>query len=270
MTKKKRSRNSTKVVGRCLESDAHAQTIDEGFAFLDRPIINPREALAYQWALRNLALGNMRIKSESTRDAIDLGTSYYSEGSIKVKAHILCGIATDIRFASDDPEANIDRIMMSFVKVFDERGHCWRPVDSHIWLFMDKLTVRPGEGWENRKEGEGFGVALGDRVVFLAEDRIYDGPKGMRRHGVGEWSILSSSLMFGISGKKGSRIRKVPRKVVNDGYLIYLSKRGEQVGFTFVNNSEWQDCQKRCRAAAEKEPWSQTAYLEQNRHPLRR
>lgn len=153
MTKKKRSRNSTKVVGRCLESDAHAQTIDEGFAFLDRPIINPREALAYQWALRNLALGNMRIKSESTREAIDLGTSYYSEGSIRVKAHILCGIATDIRFASDDPEANIDRIMMSFVKVFDERGHCWRPVDSHIWLFVDKLTVRPGEGWENRKEG---------------------------------------------------------------------------------------------------------------------
>ena len=92
----------------------------------------------------------------------------------------------------------------------------------------------------------------------------------MRRHGVGEWSILSSRLMFGINGKKGSRIREVPRKVVKDGYLIYLSKRGEQVGFTFVNNSEWQDCQERCRTAAEKEPWSQTAYLEHNRHPLRK
>ena len=57
---------------------------------------------------------------------------------------------------------------------------------------------------------------------------------------------------------------------VKDGYLIYLSKRGDQVGFTFVNNSEWQDCQERCRAAAEKEPWSQTSYLEQNRHPLRK
>lgn len=153
MTKKKRRRNTNKVVGRCLESDAHAQTIDEGFAFLDRPIINPREALAYQWALRNLALDNMRFKSESTREAIDMGTSYYSEGSIRVKAHILSGIATDIRFASDDPEAEIDRIMMSFVKVFDERGNCWRPVDSHIWLFMDKLVARPKEGWENRKEG---------------------------------------------------------------------------------------------------------------------
>ena len=42
MTKRKRRRNTNKVVGRCLESDAHAQTIDEGFAFLDRPIINPR------------------------------------------------------------------------------------------------------------------------------------------------------------------------------------------------------------------------------------
>lgn len=156
MTKRKRRRNSNKVVGRCLESDAHAQTIDEGFAFLDRPIINPREALAYQWALRNLALDNMRFKSESTREAIDMGTSYYSEGSIRVKAHILSGIATDIRFASDDPEASIDRIMMSFVKVFDERGNSWRPVDSHIWLFMDKLTVRPGEGWENRKGGGGL------------------------------------------------------------------------------------------------------------------
>ena len=100
-----------------------------------------------------------------------MGTSYYPEGSIRVKAHILSGIATDIRFASDDPEAEIVRIMMSFVKVFDERGNCWRPVDSHIWLFMDKLVARPKEGWENRKEGEGFGVALGDRVVFLAEDR---------------------------------------------------------------------------------------------------
>lgn len=172
-------------------------------------------------------------------------------------------------FASEDPEANIDRIMMSFVKVFDERGHCWAPGRFPHVAVHGQARRASGEGGKS-KRGEGFGVALGDRVVFLAEDRIYGGPKGMRRHGVGNWSILSSRLMFGISGKKGTRIREVPRKVVNDGYLIYLSKRGDQVGLTFVNNSEWQDCQERCRAAAEKEPWSQTAYLEQNRHPLRR
>lgn len=77
MSRKKAKCASNKIVGRCLESDAHAQTIDEGFAFLDRPILKPREALAYQWALRNIALQNLRIKSESTRDAIDNGTSYF-------------------------------------------------------------------------------------------------------------------------------------------------------------------------------------------------
>ena len=270
MTKKKTRRDSNKIVGRCLESDAHAQTIDEGFAFLDRPILKPRETLAYQWALRNIALDNMRIKSESTREAVDNGTSYFSDGSIKVKAHILSGIATDVRFASDDPDASVDRIMMSFVKVYNEEKRKWCPVDSHLWLFMDKLTVRQGEGWEERKDGEGFGVALGDRVIFLAEDRIYDGPKGMRRHGVGEWSVLSSKLMYGMNGKKRLRICEVPRRVVTDGYLMFLTKRESQVGITLVNNGEWAECKERCREAAMKEPWSLIAYLEQNKHPMNR
>lgn len=269
MTKKKTRRKSNKIVGRCLESDAHAQTIDEGFAFLDRPILTPREALAYQWALRNIALGNMRIKSESTREAVENGTSYFSDGSIKVKAHILSGIATDVRFASNDPEATIDRIMLSFVKVYNEQTRRWCPVDSHLWLFLDQLTVRQGEGWEERKDGEGFGVALGDRVIILAEDRIYDGPKGMRRHGVGEWSVLSSRLMYGTNGKKRLRICEVPRKVVTDGYLMFFTKRGEQqVGTTLMNNGEWAGCQERCREAAMREPWSLVAYLEQNKHPM--
>lgn len=270
MTKKKTRRKSNRIVGRCLESDAHAQTIDEGFAFLDRPILTPREALAYQWALRNIALDNMRIKSESTREAVDDGTSYFSDGSIKVKAHILSGIATDVRFASDDPDASIDRIMLSFVKVYDEQGRRWRPVDSHLWLFIDQLTVRQGEGWEERHDGEGFGVALGDRVIILAEDRIYDGPKGMRRHGVGEWSVLSSRLMYGTNGKKRLRICEVPRKVVTDGYLMFFTKRGEQVATALMNNGEWDGCRERCREAAMREPWSLVAYLEQNRHRMHR
>ena len=54
----------------------------------------------------------------------------------------------------DDPDAPIDRIMMSFVKVYNEQQHRWCPVDSHLWLFADKLTVRLGEGWEERKDGE--------------------------------------------------------------------------------------------------------------------
>jgi len=269
MSRKKAKCASNKIVGRCLESDAHAQTIDEGFAFLDRPILKPREALAYQWALRNIALQNLRIKSESTRDAIDNGTSYFSDGAIKVKAHILSGIATDVRFATDDPDAPIDRIMMSFVKVYNEQQHRWCPVDSHLWLFADKLTVRPGEGWEERKDGEGFGVALGDRVVFLAEDRLYDGPKGMRRHGAGEWSVLSSQLMYGTNNKRKARISEVPRKVVTDGYLMFLTKRGEQVGIALMNNEEWAECQERCQTAAMKEPWSLVAYLEQAKRPLK-
>lgn len=269
MSRKKAKCASNKIVGRCLESDAHAQTIDEGFAFLDRPILKPREALAYQWALRNIALQNLRIKSESTRDAIDNGTSYFSDGAIKVKAHILSGIATDVRFATDDPDAPIDRIMMSFVKVYNEQEHRWCPVDSHLWLFADKLTVRLGEGWEERKDGEGFGVALGDRVVFLAEDRLYDGPKGMRRHGAGEWSVLSSQLMYGTNNKRKARICEVHRKVVTDGYLMFLTKRGKQVGIALMNNEEWAECQERCQAAAMKEPWSLVAYLEQAKRPLK-
>lgn len=270
MSRKKTKKSSNKIVGRCLESDAHAQTIDEGFAFLDRPILKPREVLAYQWALRNIAIKNMRIKSESTREAVDNGTSYFSDGSIRVKAHILCGIATDVHFASDDQDASIDRIMMSFVKVYNEQEHRWHPVDSHLWLFMDKLTVRQGEGWEEREDGDGFGVALGDRVIFLAEDRVYDGPKGMRRHGAGEWSVISSRLMYGTNGKKGIRICEVPRKAVTDAYLMFFAKRGEQVGITLMNNEEWAECQERCQAAAIKEPWSLIAYLEQSKRPYRR
>ena len=92
----------------------------------------------------------------------------------------------------------------------------------------------------------------------------------MRRHGVGEWSVLSSRLMYGTNGKKRLRICEVPRKVVTDGYLMFFTKRGEQVATALMNNGEWAGCRERCREAAMREPWSLVAYLEQNRHRMHR
>lgn len=262
MVKKKTRAKSRKIQGRCLEADAQRQTISEGFAMLDEPILNPREALAYQWSLRRLALDNVRIKSESSRDSIDQGTAYYSEGAVQIKAHILSGIATDVHFASDEPDASIDRIMLSFVKVFNEKKRRWLPVDSHIWLFVNKITIRDGEGWEDRPEGEIVGIALGDRVVIMAADHLYDGPRGMRRHGVSEWSIVSSSLLYVMHDRRGRRVVEVPRAIVKDAYLMFLMKRDGKVGVALMDRSDWEGCQKRCRSAAERERWSLAAFME--------
>ena len=65
--------------------------------------------------------------------------------------------------------------------------------------------------------------------------------------------MLSSQLMYGTNNKRKARICEVPRKVVTDGYLMFLTKRGEQVGIALMNNEEWAECQERCQTAAMKE-----------------
>lgn len=94
-----------------------------------------------------------------------------------------------------------------------------KPVDTHLWLWVNRLRkgvdlCNPIEHWETLPKREGS-IHIGEMFVAAGRLRSYTDSHGRRRLGIGEWHPASNILPYAIKGADGSlRAKYVPRHLI--------------------------------------------------------
>lgn len=188
---------------------------------LDRPARTPSEVLRLQASY--YAMGNSLLERTppSCRNVLDRCRAF-ADGMGGIVHYRIRGVVTGVRFYDD---GNLCAICVTLPEAMcDEPHHHWERVDSHIWLHAGNMRV--GEGRFAPEEGcHELSICIGSVLDFYGESRMYDGEKGVRRHGIGAWYPVSSNLEYVVFHGRRAKRGRVPRQLLSRGVIMTASER---------------------------------------------
>lgn len=176
---------------------------------LDRPRTR-HDAERLRLLYRRIGRDCMRTTSSARTGLI--GLPHYVDGGRP--AYVVTGIVSDVHF---DRDGRLDRICLLDPCAIDPYGGGTAHIDTHIWLFADRLVVAdPAMIRDHAGLGDDLlTVSLGDRITFHCYLNAYR--KGARKRiGIDEWFPIDSQLYY--ADRNGTR-RRVPNHI-RDGLEI--------------------------------------------------
>lgn len=136
---------------------------------------------------------------------------------------LMDGLVTDLAF---NIYGHVTRICLMSPTVIpvDEHGNMTdadpEPVDTHLWLHMNKMDFRPGNVDRKSKPANMlFDLMLGDRLVFECTLNLYGEPNH-RRVGVDRWTPCHRALEY---GTRAGRSREIPSHLRGDTRLLAVT-----------------------------------------------
>ena len=142
------------------------------------------------------------------------------------------GLVTDYAVM---PHTGISRICLISPTIVDNPRSLdtdTTPIDSHIWLRADRLDLTgdytdpsdPDPRLHCEARTSGGDIRIGDLLTVAGRVNAYTDEHGRRRLGVGEWTPLSSTLLYEHSHKDGSiTIRHVPRHLLKHMRILKIT-----------------------------------------------
>lgn len=134
-----------------------------------------------------------------------------------VPVYRLAGFVVDARFNS---KGHLNRICLMDVRVLDSDNNVCALVDTHMWLFINRLKVDKSIIDKNAGlSTDIFTASLGDEISIECTLEAYGETK---RLGIAEWKPVSSMLPYG--DYKG-RTRHVPRHLCAGMEILSITRK---------------------------------------------
>lgn len=194
--------------------------------YLER-IRTTNEAEGLRLLYRRIARTCMKTTSSARTNILTL-PHYCAAGR---PAYLLTGFVSDTHFT---PDGHLDRICLTDPCALDpDTGEAFN-IDTHIWLFADRLTVTdPGmiHGHAGLA-GDLLTISMGDRITLHCCLNVYT-KNTRKRIGIDEWFPVDAQLYY--ADRNGTR-RRVPNHIKAGLEILSIHTDGS---VTTTSEQDW-------------------------------